>query len=114
MRTTKTTLRARFAPETRFEVSPLPAVPFRATCATELERLKERLLRQALAAAEDAEIFAPVRRAANEAAALAWTTPFPLLVLPELFEEKQLAARRHVARQRKVRARSLELWQAVA
>src|SRR5262245_44001502 len=37
-------LPARFGPETRFEVRPVPVVPFRATAETELERLKKRLL----------------------------------------------------------------------
>jgi hypothetical protein len=114
MRTTRKTLRARFAPETRYEVAPIPAVPFRATCETELEHLKERLLRQALADTADADFYAPLRRAANEAASVAWMTPFPLLFLPELFAEKQSAARQHAARQRNVRARSREILTTVA
>ena len=112
MRTTKKTLRARFAPETRYELAPVPPVPFRATRATELEQLKERLLRQALGSAEHADLYAPFRRAANEAAAVAWLTPFPLLFLPGLFEEKQATARRQFARQRNVRARSRDILMA--
>ena len=59
--------------------------------------------------AEDVDFYAPLRRAANEAAAVAWMTPFPLLFLPTLFEEKSVMARRQVARQRMVTARSREL-----
>ena len=41
-------LKARFGPETRFEVKPAPPATFRATQETELERLKGRLLRERL------------------------------------------------------------------
>jgi hypothetical protein len=90
---------AHFAPETRFAVVPVAAAPFRGTLETELERLKERLLRQSLAETADADGHALLRRASNEAAALAWTTAFPTLVLPELFREKAGAALRHVRKQ---------------
>lgn len=36
---------------------------------------------------QDPRLDAPIRRAANEAAAMAWTTPYPMLVLPELLKE---------------------------
>jgi hypothetical protein len=88
-----------FAPETRYAVVVEPAAPFRATLESELERLKDRLLREWLATATAPEFNAPLRRASNEAAALAWTTPVPLLVLPELLREKAEAALRYVARQ---------------
>ena len=81
-----------FGPDTRFEVSPAPAAPYRATEQTELERLKNELLRERLAEAADAGLNARLRRAANEAAALAWVTRYPLLVFPALFEEKAVAA----------------------
>jgi hypothetical protein len=55
------------------------------------------------------DLYAPLRRAANEAAAIAWMTPFPLLFFPALFEEKTAAARRQAAQQQKVRARSNEI-----
>jgi hypothetical protein len=110
----KRTLRARFAPETRFEVAPNPAAPFRAAQDAELEQFKARLLRGALLVAEDIDECVLLRRAANEAAAVAWTTPFPLLFLPALFEEKQATVRFQMARQRKVRARSRELLDLVA
>lgn len=88
-----------FAPETRFAVNPLPPVPFRGTQETELDRLKRRLLRESLERAGSLELYAPLRRASNEAAALAWTTPFPLLLLPELFREKAEEARRYARKQ---------------
>ena len=89
----------RFDPETRFELRPTPPAPFRATQETELERLKNRLLATQLARVTEPELNAPLRHAANEAAALAWATVYPLLVFPVLFEEKTRAAVRHARRQ---------------
>jgi hypothetical protein len=99
----------KFGPETRFEVRPAPPAPFRATEETELERLKNRLLVNVLNDL-DVPAFNPVlRRAANEAAAIAWVTPYPLLTFPGLFEEKIEAALVYVERQESVRERSPEL-----
>ena len=102
-------LRPQFRPETRFEVRPLPAAPFRITQETEFERLKNRLLTEKLIATATPELNAPLRRAANEAAALAWVTFFPLLVFPTLFEEKTRTALRQAERQKRVYANSPEL-----
>jgi hypothetical protein len=101
-------LRTRFAPETRFEVKPVPPAPFRAFQETGLERLKNRLLREFLYETVPA-VNGYVRRAANEAAALAWATPYPLLMFPALFEEKAGAALLQAERQESVRRRSLDL-----
>ena len=102
-------LPARFEPETRYEVIPVPPASFRATRETELERLKNRLLRQTLDELTAPEANGFVRRAANDAAALAWDTRFPLLVFPGLFEEKTRTALLQIERQASVRRRSLEL-----
>jgi hypothetical protein len=99
----------RFGPETRFEVKPVPPAPFRATQETELERLKNRLLLRSINDLAEPEYVAGVRRAANEAAALAWVTPYPLLTFPALFEEKVETALLYVERQTAVRERSAEL-----
>jgi hypothetical protein len=103
-------LRTRFAPETRFEV---PPVPFRASETAELDRLKDRLLLQLLAQAADAEQNALFRRAANDAEAIAWATNYPLLFFPTLLEEKAAAARRQFSRQQQIRRRSRVLTLAV-
>lgn len=100
---------ARFGPETRFEVQPVPPAPFRATQENEFERLKNRLLTRELAEAPTPELNAPLRRAANDAAALAWETLYPLLMFPVLFEEKTQAALRQVERQARIWASSREL-----
>ncbi len=112
MKATRLKVPTRFGPETRFEVQPAPPVPFRALHETALEQLKARLLQERLDAAADPELYAPLRRAANEAAALAWTSPVPLLVFPELFEELARAAIRQLERQKRIRERSRALLQA--
>jgi len=99
----------RFGPETRFEVKPVPPAPFRATQETELERLKNRLLLGFLNDLAEPGLIPYVRRAANEAAALAWVTPYPLLAFPGLFEEKAQTALLYAERQNSVRERSAEL-----
>ena len=100
----KNTLRTQFSPEISFALK--PGAPFRVAAETQLEKLKGRLLRQALQEAADPELYAPLRRAANEAAALAWINRYPLLLFPLLFEEKAHTARRHTARQAEIRRRS--------
>jgi hypothetical protein len=102
-------LPAEFGPETRFVVEPVPVAPFRAVQENRFEKLKAVLLAELLAEAWEPEANSRVRRAANEAAALAWLTQYPLLVFPVLFEEKAHAASVVAARQQEVRQRSREL-----
>ena len=109
MKTKTNRLRAEFAPETRFEVRPAPPAPFRATLENEFERLKRELLARQLAQTPGTALNIPLRRAANEAAALAWNTLFPLLVFPALFEEKVLAARAQARRQAQILAATREI-----
>ena len=52
-------------------------------------------------------------RAANDAAALAWTTPYPLLLFPVLLEEKAAAGRIQALRQKGIRQRSREFMREV-
>ena len=109
MNANKNRVATRFAPETRFELRPAPPAPFRANLESDFEQLKNRLLAERLADDEAAELNAPLRRAANEAAALAWVTRYPLLVFPALFEEKTEAAVRQAERQARIYANSREL-----
>ena len=99
----------RFGPETRFEVRPTPPVPFRAVLETEFERLKGRLLARELTEATTPEFNPTLRRAANDAAALAWATVYPLLIFPVLFEEKVEAAILQAKRQARILESSREL-----
>lgn len=81
----------RFAPETRFEVTPVPAEPTALIDEAQFERLKERLLFERFQELRDRQFRNQILRAANEAAAIAWVTPYPVLVFPALFEEKAQA-----------------------
>jgi len=96
----------RFAPETRFEVQPIPAAPFRAAQETRFEGLKRRLLLISLNELPNVRANVRLRRAANEAEALAWVTPYPLLVYPMLFEEKARAALDYARRQKQIQQRT--------
>jgi hypothetical protein len=99
---------ARFEPEERFEIRPEPPAPFRAVQENEFEKLKIQLLEERLAQ-DDGELSSYLRRAANEAASLAWVTAYPLLVFPALFEERANAATVQAERQQQIRRRSMEL-----
>ena len=98
----------RFAPEARFEQRLAPTAPFRATRENEFDRLKNQLLAQQLAEMPVTELNTPLRHAANEAAALAWVTLYPLLVFPVLFEEKTAMAVRQARRQARIFKNSRE------
>lgn len=104
MKTRKKEAPVRFE-QSRFDLAPQFAEPFR--CAEDkFEQLKSRLLRRLLDDAVQPELNTPLRRAANEAAALAWTTSFPLLVFPALLEEKARRARLQLQKQKQVRLQS--------
>lgn len=106
MNTKTIALRTEFGEETRFELQPMDA--FRAVHEKEFERLKARLL--AIRQSEAGTKWeGPLRDAANDAAALAWTTPAPLLVFPVLFEEKAAAAVLQNRRQARILKQSREL-----
>ena len=109
MKTNYRRLPTRFGPEIRFEVRPAPPAPFRAIQQTEFEKLKDQLLAERLEEAGEPQFNSDLRRAANEAAALAWVTPYPLLVFPALFEEKAETALVRLEKQEQVRQLSHEL-----
>lgn len=102
-------LKTEFGPDTRFELRPVAEASFRAVSEDRFEDLKARLLKESLAGAWEPRLNSQLRRAANEAAALAWLTYYPLLVFPVLFEEKALAALSVAARQERVREQSGDL-----
>jgi hypothetical protein len=96
----------RFSRAKRFAVEPKFAPVNRAAEQSEFESLKARVLRPVLAETINPELQRYLRLAANEAAALAWTTPFPLLFLPGLLEEKASEAHEYFARQHLVQEAS--------
>ena len=64
------------------------SAPTRGQIETQLNALKENLLSRQMHSVTDRVVAQHLSRAANEAAALAWFTHCPMLVLPTLFEEK--------------------------
>jgi hypothetical protein len=109
MKTNTKRLTARFARSTRFTVTPVSAAADRARNVKRLDQLKDLLLRQHLATLPEADGRSALRHAANEAASLAWATPFPLLILPTLLEEKVEATARRMRQQEDIRRRSAVL-----
>lgn len=72
----------------------------------DFEHLKNALLKEQLKEAPEGAIQTWLRWAAEEASSLAWATPYPLLLLPELLEEKSRKARLQAERQHRMRTRS--------
>src|SRR5262249_4661757 len=71
-------------------VPPKPLVSeigFRTHAHIDLHQLKLKLLQSTLETTSNVRLFKRLCGAANQAADLAWATPFPLLVFPSLFEE---------------------------
>lgn len=99
----KNRLVPKFGAETRFKVSPIPAVPFRETQKNEFEKLQKRLLKEVLSEKSDPSLRLLMKQAVNEAAGVAWLTPFPMLFFPVLVEELAEKAARQERKQREVR-----------
>jgi hypothetical protein len=75
--------------------------------------LQDDLLSDYLEASGPANLPARLKRVANEAAGLAWTTEFPLLVFPGLFDELARRERVRNLRQQRIIARTENLLEAV-
>lgn len=71
--------------------------------------LKDDLLGNLLEETNTVSLQPRLELAANEAAALAWTTEYPLLVFPALLDELARRERLREDRQQKIRARSEKL-----
>jgi len=74
--------------------------------ATAVGELKNQLLAGLIETESDKNVRLGLKRAAQEAASLAWTFPYPLLVLPELMNEKLAEAHQRALRQQDVGRRS--------
>ncbi len=110
MNTDKNRIDAEFGPEAGFELTPAyGGTAFKNDQENRFEVLKRGLLNDRLSDIWETEANTSARRAANDAASLAWTTPFPLLAFPELFEEKLRAYLAQSERQTEITQRSREL-----
>src|SRR2546422_8036719 len=68
---------AEFGPETRFNSNQVPTGGHRSSRTAVLEELKQRLFHEKARTTSDEVGLSYLRRAAEEAAALAWATPCP-------------------------------------
>lgn len=105
MSTNGNQLNAAFVEDEGFKV-PIMTVPLRGSIEPEIERLKERVLHQLTREKPEPVFRVPLQRAVGDAAALAWLTPYPLLVLPLLAQEKAEIAIKRVKRQHEIRRKS--------
>ena len=71
-----------------------------------LDVLVARLLAEQLIKVQDSSLRERLRRAAAESASIAWSMPYPLLTLPELFAEKEREARGQHERQQTIQRRN--------
>jgi hypothetical protein len=106
-------LAARFAPEVEFELSPVPGSVPPETVRIKFDDLQSRLVEATMGESTSSFVRGRIHQAAREAAALAWTTPYPLLVMPELFLEKAREASRRLNKQHRVLMRSEWLVEAI-
>lgn len=72
-------------------------------------KLKSELVGEVLRHNETIHLGHSLQQVANEAAGLAWTTSYPLLVFPTLLHEKIHGLRTREQRQQRVQAMSAEL-----
>jgi len=82
------------------------SAPIRGRVEEELQALKERLLHGILEKISNTGLVREITWAANEAAALAWCTVCPILVLPVLLEERVRAAFVKWEKQQRIRGES--------
>jgi hypothetical protein len=85
-----------------------PAIE-RGVLENQFAHLKDELLGNLLQETDTVSLEPRLELAANEAAALAWTTDYPLLVFPTLLAELARRERVREDRQRKIRAKSEKL-----
>ncbi|MBI4661205.1 MAG: hypothetical protein HY735_20475 [Verrucomicrobia bacterium] len=100
---------AQFGPDVEFDLTPSPAIVPSETVRIRFQELQERLVRDSLSGTQNPVVRGGLQIAAHEAAALAWTTPYPLLVMPILFQEKARSFRLRLAKQHRVSAQTRRL-----
>jgi len=75
--------------------------------------LKENILSDHLDETTSVAVEKRIKQASNEAASIAWTTEFPLLVFPALFAEFARKERVNAGRQERITARTEMLLESV-
>lgn len=90
----------------RFNLEPVFSEPGKEQLEQQFALLKEALLENLIEETQTLALRKRFEQAAGEAAGIAWTTEFPLLVFPALFEEFTSSARKRESRQQRIKARS--------
>lgn len=96
-------LNAKLGDDGSWDSGLISSVPVRGQLEEQLEQLKQKLLKPILKTASNSDLIRELCWAANEAAALAWFTICPILVLPMLLEEKVGAAWKKWEKQQRLR-----------
>jgi hypothetical protein len=99
----------RFGSQARLNLEPRIVAAAHDETHARFEQLKRELLKPVVSETPEAALRRQLRLAANEAAAVAWTTPFPALFLPVLLEEKVAEVHQYTARQASVQEASQSL-----
>ncbi len=107
-------LSAQFEPSIEFELAFQPGTVSPKSVRIRFQELEHRLLEEILGGSANSILREIMHGVANEAAALAWTTQFPLLIMPVLFQEKARSVRLQRERQHRVSMRSQQLVDAVS
>ena len=76
---------------------------------TRFAGLKDGLMGSLLEETQTIDLHPRLKQAANEAAGLAWTTEFPLLVFPTLLDELARREKLRFGRQQRIRAQTEHL-----
>ena len=92
-------LPAQWAADVAFELTPVTGVVPQELVRIKFMELQSGLVKDCLGETRNPIVRGGIHRAANEAAALSWTTSYPLLVMPALFHEKAREARRRLDKQ---------------
>ena len=106
-------LTAQFEPDIKFELPLHPGTVSPESVRIRFQALQNRLLEETLGQTPNPILRENLHGVANEAAALAWTTQFPLLLMPVLFQEKARSVRLQLKKQHHVSMRSQQLVDAV-
>ena len=107
-------LNAQFEPNIEFELALQPGTVSPESVRIRFQELQNRLLEETLGQTPNPILRENMHGVANEAAALAWTTQFPLLIMPVLFHEKARSVRLQLEKQHRVSMRSQQLVDAVS
>ena len=92
----------------------LPVRFEREAIAEKFADLKDNLLEEYVDDSENLSYHARLKHAANEAAGLAWTTEYPLLFFPALFDEMARRERVRAGRQERIIAKTEDLLESIA